>query len=42
MVRDCPPDKRDLRDWDAIRTWAAEIGMELSASVTSPADSSLQ
>jgi menaquinone-dependent protoporphyrinogen oxidase len=42
MVRDCPPDKRDLRDWDAIRAWVAEIGMELSASVTGSADSSLQ
>jgi menaquinone-dependent protoporphyrinogen oxidase len=41
MVRDCPPDKRDLRDWDAIRAWVAEIGMELSASVTSHTDSSL-
>jgi menaquinone-dependent protoporphyrinogen oxidase len=39
MVRDCPPDKRDLRDWEAIRSWAAEIGTELSLRVTSPADS---
>ena len=40
MVRDCPPDKRDLRDWDAIRTWAAEVGTEISSSVTTPAESS--
>jgi menaquinone-dependent protoporphyrinogen oxidase len=32
MVKDCPPDKRDLRDWDAIRAWAAEIGAELSST----------
>lgn len=42
MVRDCPPDKRDLRDWEAIRSWAAEVGTELSLSVTGPADSSLR
>ena len=42
MVRDCPPDKRDLRDWDAIRTWAADIGTELSSSGTSPAESSVR
>lgn len=24
MVRDCPPDKRDLRDWDEIRDWARD------------------
>jgi menaquinone-dependent protoporphyrinogen oxidase len=35
MVRNCPPEKRDLRDWDAIRAWATEVGMELS-SVPSP------
>jgi menaquinone-dependent protoporphyrinogen oxidase len=40
MVRDCPPDKRDLRDWDAIHSWAAEIATELSSGVTSPAESS--
>ena len=32
MVPDCPPDKRDLRDWDEIRTWAAEIGRQLSSA----------
>jgi len=31
MVKDCPPEKRDLRDWEAIRAWAAEIGRELSS-----------
>jgi menaquinone-dependent protoporphyrinogen oxidase len=29
MVENCPPEKRDLRDWDAIRAWAIEIGEEL-------------
>jgi menaquinone-dependent protoporphyrinogen oxidase len=37
MVKDCPPDKRDLRDWDAIRAWAVEIGAELSSSAGHPA-----
>ena len=45
MVRDCPPDKRDLRDWDEIRAWAAGIGTELSLAgpplrVVSPVASS--
>jgi menaquinone-dependent protoporphyrinogen oxidase len=30
MVENCPPDKRDLRDWDAIRSWADGVGAELS------------
>lgn len=34
MVKDCPPDKRDLRDWDAIRAWAVGIGAALSSSAT--------
>jgi menaquinone-dependent protoporphyrinogen oxidase len=29
MVEKCPPDKRDLRDWDAIRTWGRLIAAEL-------------
>jgi len=37
MVRDCPPDKRDLRDWDEIRDWAAAIGRELSSATIRPA-----
>ena len=37
MVRDCPPDKRDLRDWDEIRAWAAKIGSELESGVSRPA-----
>lgn len=39
MVRDCPPDKRDLRDWDEIREWAAAIGRELSSATIRPARS---
>jgi menaquinone-dependent protoporphyrinogen oxidase len=31
MVENCPPEKRDLRDWDAIRAWALEIGASLSS-----------
>ena len=42
MVRDCPPEKRDLRDWDAIRAWAAEIGTELSSTSNTPAERSVQ
>ena len=30
MVDSCPPENRDLRDWDAIRAWAREIGAEVS------------
>ena len=26
MVDSCPPESRDLRDWDEIRAWAREIG----------------
>jgi menaquinone-dependent protoporphyrinogen oxidase len=33
MVRNCPPENRDLRDWDEIRAWAREIG---SAIPTAP------
>ena len=25
MVEGCPPEKRDLRDWDAIRAWAGQV-----------------
>jgi menaquinone-dependent protoporphyrinogen oxidase len=28
MVKNCPPEKRDLRDWDEIRAWASRIGRE--------------
>ena len=31
MVKGCPPEHRDLRDWDEIRAWAAQIGTELGA-----------
>jgi menaquinone-dependent protoporphyrinogen oxidase len=34
MVRDCPADKRDLRDWDEIGAWAAAIGKELSSAAS--------
>ena len=40
MVRDCPPDKRDLRDWDKIRAWASGIGTELSSAGSRPSESS--
>jgi menaquinone-dependent protoporphyrinogen oxidase len=40
MVKDCPPEKRDLRDWDAIRAWAADIGTELSSGAGHPAKAS--
>jgi menaquinone-dependent protoporphyrinogen oxidase len=29
MVRDTPPEVADLRDWDAIRSWAAGIAAQL-------------
>ena len=32
MVRDTPPEVADLRDWDAIRAWAAAIAATLSAA----------
>ncbi len=31
MVDACPPENRDLRNWDAIRAWAGEIGIALEA-----------
>jgi menaquinone-dependent protoporphyrinogen oxidase len=31
MVNGCPPEHRDLRDWDEIRAWGAGIGRELGA-----------
>jgi len=39
MVDNCPPDKRDLRDWDAIRAWATETGSALSSATGHPAES---
>ena len=30
MVESCPPENRDLRDWDEIRGWAAKIARELA------------
>ena len=30
MVESCPPEKRDLRDWVAIRAWAAGVAAELA------------
>ena len=30
MVEACPPEHRDLRDWDAIRRWATAIAAELA------------
>jgi len=41
MVRDCPADKRDLRDWDEIGAWAAAIGRELSSRTRPSVESSL-
>jgi menaquinone-dependent protoporphyrinogen oxidase len=40
MVKSCPPDKRDLRDWDAIRAWAKRIGAELSSGASGRVESS--
>lgn len=31
MVRNCPPEKRDLRDWDEIRAWGRGIGSAIPA-----------
>jgi menaquinone-dependent protoporphyrinogen oxidase len=39
MVQNCPPEHRDLRDWDEIRAWARDIGNALSVATTSPAAS---
>jgi menaquinone-dependent protoporphyrinogen oxidase len=33
MVRDTPPEQRDLRDWDEIGAWADSIGTALRARV---------
>lgn len=32
MVESCPPENRDLRDWDEIRGWAAGIARTLDAT----------
>jgi menaquinone-dependent protoporphyrinogen oxidase len=29
MVNGCPPEHRDLRNWDEIRAWGARIGTQL-------------
>jgi menaquinone-dependent protoporphyrinogen oxidase len=42
MVRDCPPDKRDLRDWDEIRAWAAGISRALKSAGGRPRESFTQ
>jgi len=34
MVENTPPEFRDRRDWDAIRTWAAAIAAELQPAST--------
>lgn len=34
MVKGTPPEYRDMRDWDAIRAWAASIASELRAPVS--------
>ena len=39
MVRECPPDKRDLRDWDAIRAWAGGISRALESAGGRPLES---
>ena len=36
MVENCPPEHRDLRDWEGIRSWAAGIGRELAENVSRP------
>jgi menaquinone-dependent protoporphyrinogen oxidase len=32
MVGNCPPEHRDLRDWDEIRAWAREIANAVPAA----------
>jgi menaquinone-dependent protoporphyrinogen oxidase len=32
MVKNCPPEYRDRRDWDEIRAWAVRIGSDLRAT----------
>jgi menaquinone-dependent protoporphyrinogen oxidase len=32
MVKNTPPEYRDLRDWEQIRAWAAEVASELTAA----------
>jgi menaquinone-dependent protoporphyrinogen oxidase len=32
MVKRCPPEHRDLRDWDVIRGWARAIADELASA----------
>ena len=32
MVKNCPPEYRDRRDWDEIRAWAASIASDLQAA----------
>jgi menaquinone-dependent protoporphyrinogen oxidase len=32
MVKNCPPEYRDRRDWDEINAWAAGIAYKLDAS----------
>jgi menaquinone-dependent protoporphyrinogen oxidase len=36
MVENCPPERRDLRDWDEIRSWAADVGAELRSPALVP------
>lgn len=31
MVKGCPPEHRDLRDWDAIRGWGASVATDLAS-----------
>jgi menaquinone-dependent protoporphyrinogen oxidase len=33
IVKNTPPEYRDLHDWDEIRAWAAGIASELRAAV---------
>lgn len=35
MVKNCPPEYRDRRDWDEIRAWAAGVASELRAPAPS-------
>lgn len=32
MVKKCPPENRDLRNWDEIRAWAGTIGSAMPAT----------
>jgi menaquinone-dependent protoporphyrinogen oxidase len=42
MVKNCPPEYRDRRDWDEIHAWAAKIATELRAAAQSSLDAAAE